>query len=148
MKKTELVYVSYIRTTPKKLWSAITNPEFTQQYWGGAKNLSDWKKGSQWEHVFEEKERVVAVAGKVVESEPPKRLVLTWADPDLPKEQSRVTFEIEPVKDLVSLRVTHARLDPRSTMSKMVSKGWPLVLSSLKSFLETGKGLDIWCQHN
>jgi uncharacterized protein YndB with AHSA1/START domain len=145
MKKTELVYVSFIRTTPKKLWSAITNPEFTQQYWAGAKNLSDWKKGSQWEHVFEEKERVVAVAGKVVESEPPKRLVLTWAAPDRPKDESRVTFEIEPIKDMVSLRVTHSQLNPRSNMAKAVSGGWPRVLSSLKSFLETGKGLDLSC---
>ena len=148
MKKTELVYLSYIRTTPKKLWSAITNPEFTQQYWGGAKNLSDWKKGSTWEHVFEEKERVVGVAGKVVESEPPKRLVLTWAAPDRPMDQSRVTFEIEPVKGMVSLRVTHAQLNPGSTMGKAVSRGWPLVLSSLKSFLETGKGLDVWCHQD
>ena len=81
MSKPELVYTTYIRTTPEKLWNAITNPEFARQYWGGNENVSDWKPGSKWAHVTGDEERTVRVVGQVVESVPPKRLVLTWADP-------------------------------------------------------------------
>jgi uncharacterized protein YndB with AHSA1/START domain len=144
MKKLELVYVTYIRTTPKKLWDAITKPEFTHQYWAGAKNVSDWKKGSKWEHVFEKEADPVWVTGKVLESITPKRLVLSWADPDNLAENSRVTFEIEAVEDMTCLTVTHDQLKAGSKMFRGVSGGWPRVLSSMKSFLETGKGLNIF----
>ena len=63
MQKPKLVYATYIRTTPRKLWDAITQPEFTRQYWGGAKNVSDWKKGSKWEHVFEKDADPVWITG-------------------------------------------------------------------------------------
>jgi uncharacterized protein YndB with AHSA1/START domain len=82
----------------------------------------------------------------VVESVTGERLVLTWADPDLLKDESRVTFEIEPMKDMVCLTVTHDKFKAASTMAGKVSRGWPLVLSSLKTFLETGKGLNAFCQ--
>ena len=145
MKTIELVYVSFIRTTPKKLWAAITKPEFTRQYWGGCENLSDWKKGSQWRHVMSDKPEETWVAGKVLESKPPKRLVLTWTDPDDPKDHpSQVTYEIEQVEDMVSLTVTHSEIKAGSERAKNVSWGWPRVLSSLKTFLETGKGLNIF----
>jgi len=144
MEKPKLVYTTYIRTTPKKAWAAITQPEFTRQYWGGAKNVSDWKKGSKWEHVFEKEADPVWIMGKVLESVPPKRLVLSWADPDLPAEKSRVTFEIEAIEDMVSLKVTHDKLKAGSKMFRGVSWGWPRVLSSMKTFLETGKGLNIF----
>jgi uncharacterized protein YndB with AHSA1/START domain len=98
MKKIELVYVIFIRTTPKKLWDAITRPEFTRQYWGGSENVSDWKKGSKWELVMEGEKDPVMVVGKVLESKPPKRLVLTWADPDDVADKSQVTYEIEPLE--------------------------------------------------
>jgi uncharacterized protein YndB with AHSA1/START domain len=143
MNKPEFVYVTYIRSTPKKVWSAITQPKFARQYWGGMANVSDWKKNSDWRHVTEEKE--VYVEGKVLESDPPKRLVLTWADPDAPADVSRLTMEIEPVNKMVRLTVTHNDFKKGSTMAAKVSWGWPLVLSSLKSFLETGKAFDIWC---
>src|SRR5471032_2561938 len=78
MKKPKFVYVTYIRTTPKKLWQAVTEPKFTRHYWGGMANVSDWKKGSKWEHIAEKKNNEVWVAGKVLESIPPKRLVMTW----------------------------------------------------------------------
>ena len=148
MQKPELVYSTYIRTTPKKVWAAITKPEFTRQYWGGAKNVSDWKKGSKWEHVFEDEPDTCAVHGKVVESIPPKRLVLTWVDPDDASDKSRLTFEIEAIDDMVCLKVTHGDFQAGSQMAGKVSGGWPRVLSSLKSFLETGKGLDVFagCQ--
>ena len=81
MNSPEFVYTTYIRTTPEKLWDAITNPEFTRQYWGGYGNISDWKKGSKWKHVGDDEKHTVRVVGEVLESVPPKLLVLTWADP-------------------------------------------------------------------
>jgi len=143
MTKPELIYTTYIRTTPEKLWNAITNPEFTCQYWGGNENISDWKPGSKWEHVTSDEQRIIRCVGKVVESVPPKRLVLTWADPANEADVSRVTFEIEPIDDTVRLDVIHGDFMPGSDMVNKVSGGWPRVLSSLKSFLETGKALDV-----
>lgn len=138
MNKPELIYTTYIRTTPEKLWNAIINPEFTRQYWGGNVNVSDWKPGSKWVHATGDREGAIRVTGKVVESVPPKRLVLTWADPAKEGDVSRVTFQIEPVDDEVRLDVIHGDFQPGSDMITRVSGGWPRVLSSLKSFLETG----------
>jgi uncharacterized protein YndB with AHSA1/START domain len=142
MKPTKQVYQMFIRSTPKKTWDAITKPGFARQYWAGIGNESDWKKGSKWEHVAPGNE--VWITGKVVESVPPKRLVLTWADPDDLRDQSRVTFEIEQLKEAVCLTVTHDKFKDGSKMAGKVAGGWPRVLSSMKSFLETGKGLNLF----
>ena len=144
MEKAKLVYATYIRTTPKKLWAAITKPEFTRQYWAGLANVSDWKKGSPWQHVTGSEKPEIYITGKVLECIPPKRLVLSWADPDDLADKSRVTFEIEAIEDLVCLTVTHGNFKAGSTMVGKVSWGWPRVLSSMKSFLETGKGLNVF----
>jgi uncharacterized protein YndB with AHSA1/START domain len=144
MDKPQFVYVNYIRTTPEKLWAAITNPEFARQYWGGHENVSNWKKGSKWQHVADDEKHTVRVTGEVLESIPPKRLVLTWADPAAPEDASRVTFEIEPMEGMVRLNVVHGDFKPGSPMANKVSQGWPLVLASMKSYLETGTGFDIW----
>lgn len=142
--KIELVYETFIRTTPEKLWVAITKPEFTRQYWGGGENISNWQKGAKWQHVLDDS---ACVAGEVLESLAPKRLVLTWADSDNSEDRSRVTFEIEPIEDMVRLRVIHGDFKAGSALVGKVSWGWPRVLSSLKTFLETGKGLNVWAGH-
>jgi uncharacterized protein YndB with AHSA1/START domain len=139
----DFIYTTFIRTTPEKVWAAITTPEFTRQYWGGHVNISNWKKDAEWQHEDTGDNNVVRVAGKVLEIDPPKRLVLSWFAPDDVADSSTVTFEIEQVADMVRLDVLHGEFKPGSVMAGKVSKGWPLVLSSLKSFLETGKAIDI-----
>src|SRR3954462_14900213 len=107
MTKPDYVYTTYIKTTPEKLWDAITNGEFTRQYWGGLENVSDWKKGSKWQHIAPDEKDPVYVTGQVLEADRPKRLVLTWADPERLDDESRVTFDIEPIEDMVRLTVIH-----------------------------------------
>lgn len=142
MTRPDFVYTTYIKSTPQKVWDAITNPEFTRQYWTN-ENISDWKKGSEWKHVNKEGNQTWIV-GKILESNPPRRLVLTWAEPSDLKDDSQVTFEIEPNQDMVRLIVTHGGFKADSKLPNRISMGWPLVLSNLKSFLETGKVMDIW----
>jgi uncharacterized protein YndB with AHSA1/START domain len=143
MTSPEFVYTTYIKTTPEKLWAAITNPEFSRQYWVEG-IISDWKKGSKWRHVSQDDQRTCAIGGEVLESIPPKLLVLTWADPAKPEDDSRVTFEIESIEDMVRLNVIHGNFKPGSVMATKVVSGWPRVLSSMKSFLETGVALNTW----
>ena len=142
---TEFVYTTYISSTPQKVWDAITTPEFTRQYWG--KNMiSNWKQGSKWDMASIDGSNTVNITGEVVESRPPSRLVLSWASPENVgnrSEYSRVTFEIEMMGSVVRLNVVHDQLKAGSEMAKGISGGWPLVLSGLKSFLETGKAPDI-----
>lgn len=143
---TSFVYVTYILSTPEKVFEAIAKPEVTRRYWGH-ENVSDWQPGSTWEHVRANDERTIKVMGKVVEAMPPNRLVITWATPQQaadPASHSRVTFAIEKQDDMVRLTVSHDELEAGSDMAKTMTKGWPAVLSSLKSFLETGRGLDIF----
>jgi uncharacterized protein YndB with AHSA1/START domain len=144
MTNPDFIYTTYIKTTPEKLWNAIINPEFARQYWGGHVNVSDWKKGSKWQHEDTNNNNSVRVAGKVLESVPSKRLFLSWADPADATDTSRVTIEIESIGDMVRLNVIHGDFKPGSVMAGKVAKGWPLVLSSMKSYLETGKAMDIW----
>ena len=143
MDKPQFVYVTYISTSPEKLWNALLDPKMTAQYWQH-QNLSDWKPGSKWEHRACDDTGTLRLVGKVIESSPPRRLVLTWAPPaDAAREEkhSRVTFEIEQLGDVVRLTVTHDRLEPGSEMLQAIMKGWPKVLSSLKSLLEMGRPL-------
>ena len=147
MDKPQYVYVMYISTSPETLWNALLDPKMTAHYWQH-KNVSDWKPGSKWEHRSSDKERTLKLVGKVVESSLPRRLVLTWASPaDEAHEEkhSRVTFEIEPIGDVVCLTVTHDRLEPGSEMLRGITEGWPKVLSSLKSLMEVGRPLpELW----
>ncbi len=142
MDKPKFVYVTYITTTPEKLWNALRDSEMTRRYWGNRDNASDWKVGSRWEHRDHDNPKLVDVSGKVVEVDPPRRLVLTWAEAkDAAREaaHTRVTFEIEPIGDAVRLTVTHENFEPGSDVLPRISYGWPIVLSSLKSLLEAGK---------
>lgn len=143
MDRTDFVYVTYIATTPEKLWNALLDPKMTAQYWQH-ENVSDWKPRSKWEHRAVDGERTLRLVGKVVESSPPRRLVLTWAFPEdenREERHTRVTFEIEPVGEVVRLTVRHDELEAGSPMDKGIREGWPKVLSSLKSLLETGRPL-------
>ncbi|HEY3038608.1 MAG TPA: SRPBCC family protein [Pyrinomonadaceae bacterium] len=142
MDKPQFVYVSYIQSTPEKVWNALKDPEMTKQYWFNHHNVSDWKVGSSWRHQILDDPSVVHIVGKVVESNPPRRLVVTWVPPtDEGNEAktSRVTYDIEPFGDIVKLTVTHDELD--SEMFESVSFGWPVVISGLKTLLETNKQL-------
>jgi uncharacterized protein YndB with AHSA1/START domain len=146
--KISFVYVTYIRSTPEKVFEAITKPEIARRYWGH-ENVSDWKPGSSWQHVRANEQRTVELVGKVVETTPPARLVITSANAsqaDDPDAYSRVTFEIAPYEEMVRLTVSHDELVAGSGMAKGIQQGWPIVLSSLKSLLETGQGIDVFAK--
>ena len=146
--KTSFVYVTYIRSTPEKVYEAITKPEIARRYWGH-ENVSDWKVGSTWQHVRANEQRSVELVGKVVEAAPPTRLVITWANASQaadPGNYSRVSFDIAPYDEMVRLTVTHDELEAGSGMAKGIQQGWPIVLSSLKSLLETGQGIDVFAK--
>jgi uncharacterized protein YndB with AHSA1/START domain len=135
---TDFIYTTYIKTTPEKVWQAITNPEFARQYWVN-ENVSDFNKGSGWKHITPEGD--IKIVGEILESNPPTRLVMTWASPNNMADESQVTFDISMKDDMVRLDVVHSKLS--DDMGRGISIGWPLVLSSMKSFLETGKPIDI-----
>ena len=135
------IYVTYIRTTPDKLWSALTNPEFIRQYWLGVHAEAEWKSGGAWKLVLPDGR--IADTGEIVTFEPEKLLVIRWHHelmPELKAEgASLCTMEIEPVAaDAVKLTVTHSMEREGAKFIGAVSTGWPQILSNLKSLLETG----------
>lgn len=132
------VYVTYIESSPERVWEALTDPELTAAYWGHS-NVSDWKVGSTWEHRRVDGSGVVDVAGTVLEAVPPSRLVVTFDAPGDPPPggPTTVTFTIEPYHQIVRLTVTHENLADDAAL-EAVSAGWPAVFANLKSLLETG----------
>ena len=156
MQKPSFAYTTYIKTTPERLWQALTDPTFTERYWGTTFE-TDWQVGSMitWHNqgvTIADPEQVVLV------SEPFRRLSYTWhtftpelaealelSDEVLAKAagegRSKVTFEIEPLDELCKLTVVHDGFEPESTVLGLISGGWPHVLSDLKTLLETGKTL-------
>jgi uncharacterized protein YndB with AHSA1/START domain len=142
--KQRFVYAIYIKSTPEAVFHALTDGPTTREYWFH-ENTSDWKPGSAWEHRRLDGS-AADVVGKVLESKPSHRLVMTWAlpaDKGNPEKYSRVTFELEKVASAVKLTVTHDDLDP--DLLAEVGNGWSSVLSSLKTLLETGKSLgNLW----
>ena len=141
--KAEFVYVTYISSTPEKVFNALLAPEMTRKYWAHL-NVSDWKVGSAWKHE-DSNDGTIHLVGKVIESDPPRRLVISWAfpaDKDDPAKHTKVTFLVEPGPGAVRLTVTHEDLEPGSDMDKGIRRGWPVVLSNLKTLLETGNAMD------
>jgi uncharacterized protein YndB with AHSA1/START domain/DNA-binding transcriptional ArsR family regulator len=156
MDRPEFVYTTYIRTTPERLWQALTQPSFTSRWWQTTFD-TDWEVGSPmtWDN------NGVVIAGPeqvVLESDPYRRLAYTWHTftPELNERlqfgdelfaqlagerRSRVAFDLEPVGELVKLTVVHDDFGPGSTAATMVRNGWPVFLSSLKTLLETGEPL-------
>lgn len=134
------VYVTYIRTTPERLWSALTSPEFARQYWLGICPEADWKVGGSWK--LTRPDGRVTDAGEIVEFEPARRLAIRWRHeltPELKAEGwSLCTMDLEPTGETVKLTVTHSIEREDSKFIGAVSSGWPQILSNLKSLLETG----------
>ncbi len=156
MNKPEFVYTTYIKTTPEQLWRALTDPAFTSRYWG-ATFASDWRAGSPmtWEY---DGVRIADPAQTVLVSDPYRRLAYTWqtVTPEFAakvgfsdeyfarvaaERRSKVSFDIEPRGNGVKLTVIHDDFDPASAMLESVSGGWPVILASLKTLLETGETL-------
>jgi uncharacterized protein YndB with AHSA1/START domain len=134
------IYVTYIRTTPERLWFAITNPEFMRQYWLGASTELEGKVGGKWKITLPDGR--IADIGEVVEFEPPKRLVLRWQNQFMPELKaegwSLCTMEVAAEGEAAKLTVTHVIEREESKFIDAVSGGWPKILSNLKSLLETG----------
>jgi uncharacterized protein YndB with AHSA1/START domain len=143
MTKPAFVYTTYIETSAEKLWQALTDGDFTERYWFGHRVASDWTVGSAY-HFANQGQPMVE--GKVLVSDPPRRLAYSW---DVVKHgaarerTSRVTFDLMPRGTVIKLTVTHDEIDEGGTTLRDVSAGWPLVLASLKSILETGHALDL-----
>jgi uncharacterized protein YndB with AHSA1/START domain len=134
------VYVTFIRTTPEALWQALTDPEFTPRFWLGVHQEAEWRAGGAWKLILPDGR--VGDTGEVLEFNPPRRLVLRWRNefrPELKEEGwSRCTMDIEPAGEAVKLTLTHSIDREGSKFIGAVSGGWPMILSNLKSLLETG----------
>ena len=140
MARSTFVYVTYIRTTPDKVWSALTDQEFMKQYWFGMHCESQWTAGASWKMVSGDGS--ITDSGEIIEAEPPRRLVIRWRHqnkPELKAEgDSRCTIEVEPNGAAVKLSITHTIEREPSKLIEAVSGGWPKIISNLKSLLETG----------
>jgi uncharacterized protein YndB with AHSA1/START domain len=144
MSKTDesaFVYVTFIRTTPERLWSALTSADFMKEYWFGVHIKTEWKVGAEWQMLFPDGR--VADTGEILELDQPRRMVLKWRNefrPELKAEgYARCVIELEPVSDAVKLTIRHTMDRAESKFIEAVSVGWPKVLSNLKSLLETGQ---------
>lgn len=144
MAGTRFVYATYIRTTPEELWRGLIDPEFTRRYWAETWQESEWKAGASWRLMIPDGR--VGDAGEIVEIEPHRRLVLSWRNEFRPELRAegfmRVTYELEPEGDMVKLTLIQEMDREGSQTIEEMSKGWPLLLASLKSLLETGEPLE------
>ena len=144
MSNDKFVYVTYIRTTPEKLWDALTKPEFQRVYWFGTTCESGWTAGSPWKMTLAS--GTVCDMGEILESDPPRHLVIKWRHemrPELKAEgYSRCTFAIETKGDGTKLTIRHEIDVEHSKLIEAVSGGWPRILSNLKSLLENGKPIE------
>lgn len=139
------VYVTYIRTSPQKLWDALTTPETMRLYWFGGYAESSWKTGAPWKLYRDN--GGVADEGEILESDPPRRLVIKWRN--MMREEfaaegfTRCTMEIEEIGAEVKLTIVHESEVDQSKVIAAVSGGWPKILASLKTLLETGTAMDV-----
>jgi uncharacterized protein YndB with AHSA1/START domain len=144
MADSRFVYVTYIRTTPEKLWQALIEPEFTRRYWCETWQECEWKPGASWRVMTPDGR--VADNGEILEIEPHRRLVLTWRNELFPEVRaegySRLTYELEEKGEAVKLTLIHEMDQADSKLIGSTSTGWPVILSSLKSLLETGEPLE------
>ena len=144
MSGSRFVYVTYIRTTAEKLFDALTLPEFTQQYWAGTSQRSDWRKGASWEALTPDGR--VWDTGEILEIDRPRRLVLTWRNEHFPEMRAegftRLTYQLEPSGEAIKLTLVHEIDVEESKIMGALSQGWPMVLASLKTFLETGTPIE------
>jgi uncharacterized protein YndB with AHSA1/START domain len=144
MAESRFVYVTYIRTTRQKLWQALFDPEFTRKYWCETWQDCEWKAGASWRLMIPDGR--IGDSGEIVEIEPERRLVLTWRNefkPELRTEgYSRLTYELEEMGESVKLTLIHETDKGDSKLIDAVSNGWPHILASLKSLLETGESLE------
>ncbi|MGH7498200.1 MAG: ArsR/SmtB family transcription factor [Gemmatimonadales bacterium] len=138
------VHVVHIRTTPEKLWEAITRPELTRQYFHGTDVVTDWKVGSKIEYLLPTKDgkKEVAITGKVLEFTPRRRIVHTFSFPPTGDDPTKVTYELEPVGSMVKLTMTHEGFAGETKTYQGIKGGWTPIFDGLKSLLETGKSLD------
>ena len=138
--RSSFIYVSYIRTTPAKVWEALTGPDFQRQYWFGSTVECTWKKGAPWK--LTGRDGKLTDSGEILEIDPPRKMVIRWQNEwkrELKAEgPGRCTIELTPGGGAVKLTVTHEIERPNSKLITAVSGGWPAVLSNLKSLLETG----------
>jgi uncharacterized protein YndB with AHSA1/START domain len=144
MRKLEFVYVTYIETTPEKLWEALTSSEFSKRYWFGTELKTDWKVGSPFALVMN---GTTTDTGEILEADRPRRLSYSFQhalDDEMRNERpTKVVFNLEPHGKLVKLTLTHEDFEDGSKLLGGISKGWPAILSSLKSMLESGTALAI-----
>ncbi|MCI4010799.1 SRPBCC family protein [Brevibacterium sp. ZH18] len=139
----DYVYVTYIRAAREDVWDALTNADITPIYWSGIANVSNWQVGSEWTHCKDgDPTGDYDIWGQILESSPPERLVFTFQPAAQPLETqgSIVTYDIEQAGEVVKLTVTHTNL-PDKGMLNGISQGWPAILASLKSYLESGEAL-------
>ncbi|MFN3653690.1 MAG: SRPBCC family protein [Armatimonadota bacterium] len=141
--RSRFVYVTYIRTTPERLWQALIEPELTRRYWAETWQESEWRQGAAWRLMIPDGR--VGDTGEVLEIEPHRRLVLSWRVDHMPELQaeghSRVTYELEEMGATVKLTFTQEMDRPDSQVIAVMSEGWPHLLASLKTMLETGDPL-------
>ena len=144
MRKPEFVYVTYIETTPEKLWEALTSSEFSKRYWFNTELKTDWKIGSPFALVMDGTARDV---GEVLEFDRPRRLSYTFqhvlSEAARKERPTRVVFVLEPHGKIVKLTLTHEDFEDGSALLNGISKGWPAILAGLKTMLETGTALEI-----
>jgi uncharacterized protein YndB with AHSA1/START domain len=144
MPKPEFVYVTYIETTPERLWEALTSSEFSKRYWFGTELKSDWKVGSPFALVTN---GTITDDGEILEADPPRRLSYSFRhvlnDEMRNVKPTKVVFSIEPHGKFTKLTLTHEGFAEGSKLLDGISKGWPAIMSSLKSLLETGTALAI-----